>query len=224
MSHPSYAVVYFPIHGRAEPIRLLLASLGLTWTERPVTRDTWLSVKANLPLGQAPVLVEIAEDGAEVQVPQSQAILRHLARRHGAYGRDEAEMLQADVVAETVHDARAVLAPLVAPGARGKDPAALKAAIDEKLPGTLARLEALYGRAPQSQLFVEDRPTWADCLAFDLLDTLDLVWPPALAPFEGLRAFLAAMRALPEISAYVAKRPPSELAPLRGVLESGQAL
>lgn len=222
MSHPRYAVLYFPVHGRAEAIRVLLAALDLPFEDREITRDTWMSVKATLPLGQAPVLIEIGPDGAETMVPQSQAILRHLGRVHGAAGRSEAEMLRADVVAETVHDLRAPLAPALAPNVRGKDPAGLKAVLDEKLPPSLARLEQLHG--PGAGLFVNDRPTWADAVAFDTLDTLDTISPSTLAPYPGLRSFLDTMRALPSLASYLANRRPSELAPLRGVLETGQAL
>ena len=223
MSNPSYAVVYFPIRGRAEPIRLLLASLGLPFEDRDIVRERWMETKATLPLGQAPVLIETSADGGETMIPQSQAILRHLARVHGRYGRDESEMLRADVLAETVHDVRAILAPFAAPNTRGKDPAGLRQAVDEKLPLGLSRLEKLHGDA-SSDLFVEQLPTWADCLAYDLLSTLDEIAPASLAPFPGLRAFLVAMNGHPSLSAYLASRRPSELAVLKQVLESGQAV
>jgi glutathione S-transferase len=155
-------------------------------------------------------------------IPQSQAILRHLARVHGRYGRDEAEMLAADVLAETVHDVRAILAPFANPATRGKDPAGLKQAVEEKLPLGLARLEKLHGHAA-SGLFIESVPTWADCVAYDLLGTLDEIAPAALGPFPGLRAFLAAMSGHPSLSDYLARRRPSELAVLRQVLETGVA-
>lgn len=223
MSNPSYAVVYFPIRGRAEPIRLLLASLGIPFEDRDIVRERWMETKAGLPLGQAPVLVETFEDGVQIMIPQSQAILRHLARVHRRYGRDESEMLRADVLAETVHDVRAILAPFAAPGTRGKDPVGLKQAIEEKLPVGLARLEKLHGLAPGG-LFVELVPTWADCLAYDLLGTLDEIAPASLDPFPGLRAFVAAMSNHPSLSAYLAGRRPSELAVLRQVLETGAAI
>lgn len=224
MPDPSYAVIYFPIHGRAEPIRLLLVSLGLPFEERNITRENWLAMKAEMPLGQAPVLVEIDADGGETMIPQSQAILRHLARVHGRYGRDEAEMVRADVVAETAHDARNVFAPLLAPQVRGKDPVALRVAVEERLPVVLARLEKLKAEGPESGLFVEERPTWADCVAFDLLDALLCIAPGALDPFPGLLAFVEAMRRFPGIDTYLESRRPSELAPLRAVLETGLPL
>lgn len=222
MSNPSYAVLYFPIRGRAEPIRLLLASLGLPFDDQEIVRERWMETKATLPLGQAPVLTETFEDGAQIVIPQSQAILRHLARVHGRYGRDESEMLRADILAETVHDVRAILAPFANPATRGKDPVGLKQAIEEKLPVGLARLEKLHGHAPGG-LFIESVPTWADCVAFDLLGTLDEIAPASLASFPGLRAFVAAMNHHPSLTAYLAARRPSELAVLRQVLETGVA-
>jgi glutathione S-transferase len=214
-----YTVVYYPVHGRAESIRLLLASLGLPFDEQLITPQTWPQLKPTMPLGQVPVLIERDDAGHERRIPQSQAILRHLGRAHGRYGRDEDAMLRADVLAETVHDARLVLGPLLAPATRGKDPVALKQAFDEKLPPALARLETLHG--PVGHYFVDDVPTWADCLAFDLLETLQVISPTVLAPYPGLARFVAAMRADAGLAPYLETRRPSELAPLRQVLETG---
>lgn len=133
-------------------------------------------------------------------------------------------MLQADVVAETVIDCKAPLAPLLSPATRGKDPAALKACFEEKLPPLLGRLEKLVGEGPGSGLFVDEVPTWADCVAFDFLDGLEVVSGEVLRPFPGLQRFLATMRADAALAPYLANRRPSELAALRGVLESGVPL
>jgi glutathione S-transferase len=222
--HPSYAVVYFAIRGRAEPIRLLLASLGLPFEDRPIVRETWMETKGTMPLGQVPVLVERAADGTETTIPQTQAILRHLGRVHDRYGRTEAEMLRCDVVAETVHDVRAPLAPLLAPNVRGKDPAALREAFEQKLPPLLARLEKLAGQGPGGGFFVCDEPTWADCVAFDLCDALEGIAPKVLAPYPGLTRFVAAVRAWPALQGYLVSRRPSEFASLRTVLETGTPL
>lgn len=218
---PAYTLIYFAIRGRAEPIRLLLAAAGVPFDEDAIVRETWMERKATMPLGQVPVLVE-RDGGQERRIPQTQAILRHLGRVHGRYGRDEAAMLRADVVAETVLDCRAPLAPLLAPMARGKDPAALKDAFANKLPPLLARLERLVGEGPG--LFVDEVPTWADCVAFDFLDGVETISPATLAAFPGLTRFLATMRGDAALSGYLASRRPSELAPLRGVLETGVPL
>ena len=57
-----YAVLYFDLRGRAEPIRLLLAAEGAAFDDQVVVREEWARQKATLPLGQVPVLTET--DGA----------------------------------------------------------------------------------------------------------------------------------------------------------------
>jgi glutathione S-transferase len=219
-----YAVLYFDIRGRAEPIRLLLAAEGAAFDDQAVVREEWARQKATLPLGQVPVLTETDGAGAR-QIPHSQAILRHLGRVFDRTGAGASGQLQADLVAETVYDLRVPLAPHMSPMTRGKDPAGLQAVFRDALPVHLARLERVYGGRPVgAELFAGPRITWADCLAYDLLDHLLAIQPTSLDAFAGLQAFVAAFRADPRIAAYVPRQRPSELAALRTVLETGQPL
>lgn len=218
----SLTLVYFPVRGRAEPIRLLLHSLGLPFEEQVVTRETWPTVKAGLPLGQLPVLITRDDAGGEQVVPQSQAILRHLARAHGRYGASEAAMLFTDVVAETAHDTRAVLAPFLGPTTAGKDLPGLAAALRERLPLGLARLQTLYASTP-GPLFGGALPSVADCLVFDLLGVIDAISPASLDAFPGLRDLQEAMGRHPSLRDYLASRGPSELAPLGALLQGFEA-
>lgn len=216
----SVTLVYFPVRGRAEPIRLALHLAGVPFDEDHVTRETWLARKAALPLGQVPVLVERDEAG-ERAIPQSQAILRHLGRQHGLYGVGEAGMVRADIAGDTVLDVRMALAPVTGPMVRGKDPAALRVAFTDTLPPLLARLERLVGEGPY---FGGATPSWADCAAFDLLDAITTISPTALDASPGLVRFVAAMSTHARLAPYLAARGPSELAPLRRVLETGERL
>lgn len=202
----SYEVVYFAIHGRAEPIRLLLTLAGQTFEDHAVTRDTWPSLKEQMPLGQMPVLIE--RDGAhERRIPQSQAILRYLARRYGLYGKSEDEMVQADVVADTVVDLNGTLSPLLFGKDRG-NPEALAKHFAEVWPVYARRLERLLDHNPHKGgvFFASSLPTFADVAAYQGLHAHVTLSPGCLDGHPRLRAFHDAMEALPAWQDYLARR------------------
>jgi len=66
---------------RIEIARLILEQAGAHYKDTRVEGAQWPALKATLPLGQIPFL----KDG-EVQIPQSHAIHRYLARKYNLYG------------------------------------------------------------------------------------------------------------------------------------------
>ena len=87
---PTYDLHYFGLHGRAEPIRLLLHKSGADWKDTIVSN--WGEVKNTYPGGQVPCL--ILEDGT--RMGESVAIARFVAQRHGMYPDDPVEALAVD--------------------------------------------------------------------------------------------------------------------------------
>uniref|UniRef100_A0A8C4L809 glutathione transferase n=1 Tax=Equus asinus TaxID=9793 RepID=A0A8C4L809_EQUAS len=100
---PPYTIVYFPVRGRCEAMRMLLADQGQSWKEEVVTKETWLQgpLKASCLYGQLPKF----QDG-DLTLYQSNAILRHLGRSLGLYGRDQREAALVDMVNDGVEDLR----------------------------------------------------------------------------------------------------------------------
>lgn len=208
---PQYEVVYFPIRGRAEQIRLLLAYAGTPFVDTPVT--DWPALKGKTPLGQVPILIDRTNPEAELVIPQSAAIVRHLARKLGLYGQTLREQALADVVAETVQDIRAKFVP-VAFAFRYNPPAeTIEKYWSEVLPQNLALLDKLLQRStqPESGFFVTGSPTYADFLVFDVLDGHLSLKPGCLDQHAALTAFFARVSALPQLASYLATRRPSEL-------------
>jgi glutathione S-transferase len=210
---PQYEVLYFPIRGRAEPIRLLLAYSGAPFVDTPVT--DWPALKGKTPLGQLPILVDRSGgDGvAELVIPQSAAIVRHLARKLNLYGETLREQALADVVAETVQDIRAKFVP-VAFAARYNPPAeTIEKYWSEVLLQNLALLDKLLQRSahPEAGFFVGAKPTYADFQVFDVLDGHLSMKPACLDNHAALKAFFARIAALPQLASYLATRRPSEL-------------
>lgn len=198
----SYEVLYFDSRGRAEAIRMVLALAGQTFTDTRFVRGQWANVKADMPLGQVPVLYEHEGDRTRA-IPQSQAILRHLGRKHGLYGSNAEEHLAADVLADTCLDIRAKLVQAY----RLEDPEAQAAFVAEQLPVLLDRLHRLLDRGPETGFFVGSQPTWADVVAFETLDRLLAeLGERALADRADLAAFVARMREVPRLARYLEER------------------
>jgi len=210
-SAPRYELLYFPMRGRAEQIRLLLAYTGTPFTDTYVT--DWAAYKAKTPLGQLPLLID-RSNGEDWVIPQSAAIMRHLARTLGAYGESEREHVLADVVAETVLDVHDRVIP-VAYAAQYHTPAQTVARYwSEEMPRSMGQLCGLLARsaAPAAGFFAAARPTYADLMVFDLLDAHLHMKPGCLDVTPGLKEFHGRISRLPALAAYLACRRPSELA------------
>lgn len=107
MSKPLVTLKYFAVRGRAEPIRLLLEELQIPYNDVQVQLKDWLQTKPTLKFKQLPVYEEKHPSGDESKtlvIPQSQAILRYLARKYDVYGKTESERIRCDIVEELAQD------------------------------------------------------------------------------------------------------------------------
>ncbi len=212
MSHePERELVYFDIRGRAESIRLLLAYAKAPYVDRGISRAEWPAFKKTVPLGQVPVLIERSGGGERV-IPQSQSILRHLARVLGLDGENEDERLRADITAEIVLELRTAWNRVAYNPGWLKDKAATDAHFSGVFPRFRATLEGLLeeSEARGASFFAGPSPTHADFLAFDTLESHREVEPSCLDGHGSLQRFLDDVRALPTIADYLARRRPSD--------------
>lgn len=97
----SIRLTYFNVRGKAESIRLLLEDQKIDYTEHRYTMDEWKEVKPTLPFHQLPLYQE-----NDLVIPQTQAILRYLARKHKLYGKDDIEAIRCDIFQEAILDSR----------------------------------------------------------------------------------------------------------------------
>jgi glutathione S-transferase len=99
---------YFAGRGLADQIRWMLAATNVPFTQKVISQRSQFErmSKRQLPFGQLPLL---QIDGLEIV--QSQAAVRYLARRAQIHGRTPEEMLKCDMIAEAVRD---LLGPLCA--------------------------------------------------------------------------------------------------------------
>ncbi|KAF9121996.1 hypothetical protein BG015_005676, partial [Linnemannia schmuckeri] len=124
----TFDVKYFDLHGLASVPRTLLAISGSKFTS--TSPKDWASEKANTPFGYMPLLTETSADGkTTLQIAESDAIERYLARKFDFLGSDAFE----EVLVNTfVSNNRALLSAMLNKYFSVKD-AELKAASKELL-------------------------------------------------------------------------------------------
>lgn len=104
---------YFPIGGRAEPIRLAAAIGKVAFTNQVFTFPEFSEIKSTLPFGQLPVLEIESDDGKKSVITQSSAILRYIGKIGGTYPSDALEALQVDEINGIMDDLIETLAMTV---------------------------------------------------------------------------------------------------------------
>ena len=216
---PVYMLQYWNVRGRAEAIRLTLSLCGLDWTEDHLDDTKIAEMKkkagtAESPFGQWPLLKE-----DDVVLAQSSAILKHLGRQHGLYGRNKMEdylidsfLLGAEAIGSKLSDL--IFMHKNSPEAREKfeKEHILSEAKTGRCGGAhLAYLEGFLERSSTEWVAGGKKPSIADIVLFDLFQSIlqyfDAEKPKALYP--KLTAHQEAVANIEEIAAYLKseKRP-----------------
>ncbi|KAG7272441.1 hypothetical protein CRUP_031368 [Coryphaenoides rupestris] len=187
-----YTLTYFACKGRCGAMKIMMAGQGQTWTENLVNFDDWKTgdLKSTCVFGQLPKF----EDGALVLF-QSHAIMRYLARKHGAYGADDTEATLIDMMNDGVEDLRLKYLKLIYQEYdTGKD------AYLKDLPNHLALFEAVMVKA-NTGFLVGKKVSFADYNLLDLLLNHLVLCPSCLKSFPSLAEFVKKMSAEPKIKA-----------------------
>ncbi|KAG0213075.1 hypothetical protein BGX28_005096 [Mortierella sp. GBA30] len=79
----TYKFLYFGLHGRGELTRTLLSFGGAQFEELALD---WPAMKKDTPFGVLPVLYETTSDGTVLELSESQAIERYLAKKFDLLG------------------------------------------------------------------------------------------------------------------------------------------
>ncbi|XP_006276942.2 glutathione S-transferase P [Alligator mississippiensis] len=191
-----FTITYFPLRGRAEVIRMLLSDQGQQWKEDVVTQELWQKgeLKKSCLFGQLPKF----QDG-DLTLYQSNAILRHLARTFGLYGKDLKEATLLDVANDGVEDLRRKYIHLIF---QNYDDG--KAAYVEALPTELRPFETLLSQNHGGQTFiVGDQISFADYDLVELLHAHLLLAPGCLNAFPLLSAYVERVSARTHLRAFL---------------------
>ncbi|XP_034934996.1 glutathione S-transferase-like [Chelonus insularis] len=199
-----YKLTYFPVKALAEPIRFLFSYGGVEFEDDRFNREDWPKIKPEMPFGQVPVL-EV--DGKKVH--QSTAICRYLAKQFGLAGKDDWQNLLIDATVDTIHDMRQKLGAFHYESHAEAKEAKRKVALNETLPYYLERLDEQVKN--NNGYFVGGSLTWADFVFVALLDYLNFMAGfDIIEKYSNLKALKEKVLAIPQIKAWVEKRPPSD--------------
>lgn len=211
-------LTYFDVRGRAEVIRLILEETATPYDERRVQVAEWPALKPTLPFGQLPIYQE-----GDLSIVQSHAIYRYLARKHGLNGATEREHVRCDVVEEAFVDAQVTVGTFYWNPDFAKKRDEFEATT---LPDLLGKLQRLFEQNNDGAgLWVGDRLTLADFVAWHLLDYVRPFSQRTLDRFAALNAFKKRFESRPRIAAYLrSERRPKTLtvpmAPFGGTPET----
>ncbi|KAF9913735.1 hypothetical protein FBU30_003061, partial [Linnemannia zychae] len=87
----TFTLRYFHVHGQGSVIRTLIAIGSGTVNLTNIHTEDWPTYKEITPFGVMPLLTETSADGkTSLQIAESDAIERYLARKFGLYGNGSA--------------------------------------------------------------------------------------------------------------------------------------
>lgn len=193
---PNYKLTYFKLRGRAETARYIFAYSGIDYEDDTIERSVWASLKPTLLFKQLPILKM-----DEIELNQSTAIARYLARESGLAGKTSIEQAQVDAIVDTINDFMNLF-----PWTEKNE--AVKQKMNEdivtnNIPILLNGLSKLLG---DQNWFVGDSVTWADfhwAVCSITLSNLNA----DLHRCPTLLALKERVEALPQIAAWIERRP-----------------
>ncbi|XP_064594691.1 glutathione S-transferase 1-like [Liolophura sinensis] len=198
---PKYKLIHFNARGIAELACMVFAQAGVEYEDICCEAEEWPKYKPNAPFGQAPVL-EV--DG--VQLADSAAITRYLAREFGLAGKTRLEEAQVDMFVGAVYD----LAKSTYEAQHAEKPKKtelVKKLHEETVPKFLAKFESTLEES-KSGFLVGEGVIWAD---FTLMRVMSCIWsqlPEDFATkYSHVKEHGKRVESLPKIAAWIATRP-----------------
>jgi glutathione S-transferase len=189
-------ITYFPIRGRAEPIRLMLEELGVEYEENPIAFRQWRDLKPQLPFGKVPMYQE-----GDLKIFESHAIYRYLARKYGLYGNSERDVINCEILEHVLSDAVEAFGRLSwSPDFDNKR----QEFIAGPLATTLANLERFLDDLPRNKdYWVGDSLTYLDFVGWNYLDFTRALAGDFIYHFPALNHLKRAFESRPKIKAYL---------------------
>jgi len=189
-----YEFIYFGVRGRGHHTRYILIDQEIPYKEDTVAFKDWPEYKKKMHFGQLPCL----KDG-DLQLVQSNAILRHLGRKHGLYGSSVNEAAMIDMVNDGVEDERNKYAKMIYTNYDEGKEAYIK--------NDMAKMHADFEKLLTSNnggtgFIVGNKISFADYNLFDILDNHTVLSPGCLDAYPVLKAYHERMINRPRIKAY----------------------
>ena len=215
---PGITLGYWGIRGLAQPIRFLLTCAEVPFTEvrlgvfedgslmsKELEDLEWAKVRARLdmPFPNLPYLIDSSEI-PPVQLTQSNAILRYLARRYNFYGESELERTEIDVLQDQAYDFRnAIIKTAYTMGDEYHN--VFKQFATDALPRHLDSFEHYLADRDSQKYFVGNRLSLVDFILYELLWQITKMVPSSITASNNstLFAFIQQFELIPQIAAYM---------------------
>lgn len=215
--HARLTLGYWGIRGLAQPIRSLLVCAEVPFSEirlgvfqdgtlmnQEQENEDWAQVRSTLemPFPNLPYLIDETES-TPIQLSQSNAILRYLARRYDFYGNSEQERVAIDVLQDEAYDFRnQVIKTAYTLGDEFTD--AYEHFTAHTLPRYLDNFENYLAGRDNSRHFVGSRLSLVDFVLVELLWQMTMMVPQSITEHNRptLFAFIKHFESIPQIDAY----------------------
>lgn len=139
LSNPE--LIYFPIAGKAEQVRLALHIAGIKFTDTRMNWNDFGEKKMSFPVGQLPVM-KLSDD---VMICQSQALLIYAGRKGGLMPADPENELLVNQLLCTTADIEGKCFPVFFHPDPEQKQEKMKLLLEEILPFWLDRLDKMIG-------------------------------------------------------------------------------
>jgi len=195
-----YRVLYFPIKGRAEPIRNMLAHADQKFDDVRWTNDEWAKHKSETPFGQLPVL----EHGGK-KLAQSKAICRFLGNQLHLHADSHWEGAELDMLVDRTTDLFQPMNPVF----DEKDPEKKKAIITKGMQETVVPGSKFYDDwlAKSKSGYFGSKLTWADFYLHNVFTYFRDMFHMDMKHFPHIVAFMAKIDALPNVKKFQEAHP-----------------
>lgn len=192
---------YWDIRGLAEPIRLLLNYTETDFKDEryelgdapEYSAKAWTSVKYTLGLSFPNLPYYI--DG-DMKISQSNAILRHIARKHDLCGTSEEEKVMVDVAENQLMDFRKKFTGLC----YNQNFETLKENYLNDVKPMIKQFAEFLG---EKKFLTGDKITFVDFILYEIMDEHQIFDSTLLEPHKNLKDFLKRIEELPTIAAYL---------------------
>lgn len=212
-----FTLGYWGIRGLGQPIRFLLVCAEVSFTEvrlgvlqdgtllsKEEEDEDWANVRStlNMPFPNLPYLID-SRGSSTIELSQSNAILRYLARSLDFYGDSETERTEIDVLQDQAYDFRnEIIKTAYTLGEEYTD--VFEDFNTRTIPRYLNSFEQYLAGREQNRFFVGSRLSLVDFVLYELFWQMTLMVPNSITASNRpvLSAFVSVFEEITEIAAY----------------------
>ncbi|KAG0338971.1 hypothetical protein BG004_006990 [Podila humilis] len=206
LKNSKFEILYMACRARAELPRLMLEYVGAKYTSK--TPLNWPAGKDKTPFGVLPILYHTKPNGDVVEIPETDALTRYIARLFGLEGDNFDDQTTVDIAYSGSHNFYDILRENLWTKPDMHDKETVKI-VFEKLEKIFDGLEKILVKNHSNGYFVKEKTTFADFCVYDWLNYLFEDYPESAKAAinankrSGLYALYTRLDSHPRIRAYI---------------------